>query len=138
MKINLKRIDDAYQMEATNELGNTIRMDGSPSIGGGNKSMSPMEAVIAALGGCSSIDVISILGKQRQPLENLEVEIEADREEGKVPSLFTEIRVHFKMYGDIKDAKAKQAVDLSMEKYCSVAMLLQKTAKIVGTYEVIS
>ncbi|MEM6697927.1 MAG: OsmC family protein [Bacteroidota bacterium] len=137
MKITLKRIDDAFHMEATNENGNTTRMDGSPKVGGSNQSMRPMQTVIAALGGCSSIDVISILKKQRQPLDDLQIEIDAEREEGAVPSLFTNIHVHYKLYGDLKEEKVKQAVDLSMEKYCSVVKILEKVAKVTWAYEII-
>jgi len=137
MKITLKRIDDAFHMEATNDTGNTLRLDGSPKVGGSSQSMRPMQAVIAAAGGCSSIDVISILKKQRQPLDDLQIEIEAEREEGAVPSLFTKIHVHYKLYGDLKEKKVKQAVDLSMEKYCSVMKILEKVAEVSWEYEII-
>ncbi|MEM8526494.1 MAG: OsmC family protein [Bacteroidota bacterium] len=137
MKITLKRIDDAFHMEATNDTGNTLRLDGSPTVGGTNQSMRPMQAVIAALGGCSSIDVISILKKQRQPLDDLEIEIDAEREEGAIPSLFTKIHVHYKLHGDLKEEKVKQAVDLSMEKYCSVVKILEKVATVSWGYEIV-
>ena len=137
MKITLKRIDDAFHMEATNENGNTTRMDGSPKVGGSNQSMRPMQTVIAALGGCSSIDVISILKKQRQPLDDLQIDIDAEREEGVVPSLFTKIHVSYRLYGDLKEEKVKQAVTLSMEKYCSVVKILEKVAEVSWEYKII-
>lgn len=137
MKITLQRIDDAFQMLARNESGNLVVMDGSPAVGGSNQGMRPMQAVIAALGGCSSIDVISILNKQRQPLDDIQITIEAEREADAVPALFTTIHVHYKLFGAIKAAKAEQAVSLSMEKYCSVTKILEKTAKVTWSYEVI-
>lgn len=137
MKIELKRIDDAYHMEAVNEEGQTTYMDGSPKIGGHNLAMRPMQMVLSALGGCSSIDIISILRKQRQPLEDLRVSIEADREKDKTPALFTAIRIHFTLKGELQDAKVKRAVDLSMTKLCSVKLILDKTAEISWSYTIV-
>ena len=136
MTINLRRIDDNYLMEAENENGNTLIMDGSKGIGGGESAMRPMQTVLSAMGGCSSIDVISLLRKQRQNVEDLRIRIDADREADKVPALFTAIRIHFVLYGDIDPNKAERAVNLSMEKYCSVAMILQKSAKISWSWEI--
>ncbi len=138
MEIKLKRLDDAYQMVALNESGNSIIMDGSPAIGGGNKGMRPMQTLLAALGGCSAIDVISILNKQRQILDDIHIEIKAAREPEAVPSLFTEIHVHYKLFGELKPEKAERAIQLSMEKYCSVAKTLEKTAKITWSYEIVT
>jgi putative redox protein len=136
MKVTLKRIDDAFHMQATNESGNTLETDGNPEIGGGNKAFRPMQLMLAGLGGCSSIDVIHLLKKQRQPLEDINVTVSATRQEGKVPSLFETIHIHFELKGDLDKKKVERACALSMEKYCSVAMLLEKTAKIEWSYDV--
>ena len=61
MKINIKRIDDDFLMEATNDTNNTLLMDGSESIGGHHKGMRPMQLLLVSIGGCSAIDIISIL-----------------------------------------------------------------------------
>ena len=137
MEIQLKRLNDAYHLRATNENGNTIEMDGSPAIGGSNAAMRPMQTVLSALGGCSAIDVISILNKQRQQLDDLEIDIKAVREENKEPALFTTIHVHYRLFGNLKEDKVQQAVSLSMEKYCSVAKILEKTAEITYDYEIV-
>lgn len=137
MKINLERIDDAYHMRAANDNENTLEMDGSPGIGGGNKAMRPMQALLSALGGCSAIDVISLLDKMRQPLEDLKMEINGERVEGEVPSLFTKINIHYLLYGDIDVKKAERAIQLSVEKYCSVGKIIEKTAEITWSYEII-
>ncbi|HNH61954.1 MAG TPA: OsmC family protein, partial [Cyclobacteriaceae bacterium] len=79
VKIELKRLNDAFHMEATNEQGSTLHMDASPDIGGSNKGMRPMQIVLAALGGCSVIDVISILKKQKQDLRDIQVTVTGDR-----------------------------------------------------------
>lgn len=137
MKITLERIDKAYHMQASNDNGNTLEMDGSPDIGGGNKAMRPMQTLIAALGGCSSIDVINLLEKMRQPLEDIKITINGERVEGQVPSLFTNINIHYVLYGDLDPKKAERAIALSVEKYCSVGKIIEKTANITWTYEII-
>lgn len=137
MKITLKRLDEDYHLEAVNEDGCTIETDGSPAIGGHNKGMRPMQLLLAAAGSCSSIDIISILKKQKQPLQDLEIEVTAEREKDKVPSLFTDIHIHYKLSGDLMEDKVKRAVDLSMDKYCSVVKILEKTANVTSSFEIL-
>lgn len=137
MKITLDRIDDAFHMRATNDTGNTVETDGSPSIGGGSKAMRPMQLMLVGIGSCSSIDVIHLLRKQKQPLDDIKITVTADRVPDKVPSLFTKIHVHYDLYGELDVKKVERAVTLSMEKYCSVAMILQETAKIEWSYKII-
>ena len=131
MKITLSRQNDAVHFLAKNEQDTVMHIDGSPEIGGENKGFRPMQMLLAALGGCSSIDVVSILKKQRQVLEAFDIEIDGEREAGKEPSLFQDILVTFKLTGASLDPeKVKKAVALSMDKYCSVAKTLEKTATI--------
>jgi putative redox protein len=136
MKINIKRLNDNFHMEASNEDGNVLHMDGSPEIGGQGKGMRPMQLLLAAIGGCSSIDIISILRKQKQELDSLEIEVNGDRDPVGVEgySLFKTIEVHFILKGNVDKDKVERAVKLSMEKYCSVTKTLEPTAKI--TYKV--
>jgi len=137
IKIELNRLNDAFHMEARNEQGNTVHIDGSPDIGGTNQGMRPMQMVLAAMGGCSSIDIINILKKQRQPLRDFKVTITGDREKDVVPSLFTEVHAHFKLYGDLDLEKVQKAIILGVEKYCSVAKTLEYRAKITHSFEII-
>jgi putative redox protein len=136
MKINIKRLNDNFHMEASNEDGNVLHMDGSPEIGGQGKGMRPMQLILSALGGCSSIDIISILRKQKQELDSIEIEVNGDRDPVGVEgySLFKTIEVHFILKGNVDKDKVDRAVKLSMEKYCSVTKTLEPTAKI--TYKV--
>jgi putative redox protein len=138
MKITLKRLDDAFHLEAVNEDGCKIETDGAPKIGGGNKGMRPMQLMLAAAGSCSSIDIISILKKQKQHLKAFDVEVTAEREQGKVPSLFSDIHIHYILTGDLDDAKVKRAIDLSVNKYCSVLKIMEKTARVFSSYEIIN
>ena len=137
IKIEVNRLNDAYHMEAVNEQGNRVEMDGSPDIGGGNNGMRPMQMLLAAMGGCSGIDVISVLKKQRQDLRDIKITITGEREKDVVPSLYTEVHAHFRLYGNIDPQKAEKAVSLSVEKYCSVARTLEKNARITYSFEVL-
>ena len=131
MKITLKRQNDAVNFHAFNEDGIMVPIDGSPEIGGENLGARPMQLLIMGLGGCSAIDVVMILQKQKVNPEGIEIEINAERFKDQTPALFEDIKVSFKIKGEEKDAKKiKRAVELSMEKYCSVAKILEATAKI--------
>jgi putative redox protein len=117
-------------MEAVNEDGNTISMDGAETIGGHKLGFRPMQLLLAGVGGCSAIDVIMILKKQKQEIESFDVEVEGEREKIEEYSLFRDIVIHFKMKGKIDRDKAERAIKLSLEKYCSVSKTLEPTAKI--------
>jgi putative redox protein len=112
-------------------------MDASPDIGGENLGMRPMQMLLAAMGGCSAIDIITILKKQRQELKDLKVTMTGEREKDAIPSLYTDIHAHFRLFGNLDSDKVEKAVSLSVEKYCSVARTLEKTAKITYTFEII-
>ncbi len=136
-KIELSRASDTFHLEAVNESGNTTHMDASPDIGGTNKGMRPMQLLLAAMGGCSSVDVINILRKQKQELKDIKITVTGEREKDAVPALYTEVHAHFKLYGDLDKDKVQKAVSLSVEKYCSVAKTLEATAKVTYSFEII-
>lgn len=118
--------DDKFGMDIQDADGHLMRMDIPVDQGGTGSGFRPMQSMLAALCGCSSVDVISILKKQRQELSSLKIEVDGHREEGKEPSLWKQIHLVFKMEGNMDLSKAKRAVDLSLEKYCSVAETLRK------------
>ena len=136
MKITLNRIDQDFHFEAVNEDGLSIHADGSPAIGGHNKAVRPMQMLLSSLASCSAIDVVHLLRKQKQELKNIKIEVKGEREEGKIPAVFTDIHVHYILYGDVAENKAKRAVGLSMEKLCSVKQMLDKAANITWSWEV--
>ena len=138
IKIELNRVDEDFNMEAVNEAGNKLQMDADPSIGGNGRGMRPMQLLLAAFGGCSAIDLIGILRKQKEPLKDLKITVTGEREKGVVPSLYTEVHAHFKLFGNINQEKAQKAVSLSVDKYCSVAKTLEKTAKVTHSFEIVS
>ncbi len=135
--IELERVDSDFNMEAKNEKGNTVRMDAGPDDGGHDRGFRPMQMLLAAMGGCSSIDVISILRKQREELKDIKITVTGEREKGTAPTLYTEVHVHFKLYGNLNREKAEKAIALSVDKYCSVGKTLEKTAKITHSFEII-
>ena len=116
MKIQLKRLDNAFHFLATNEAGNEVHLDTGPEEGGSGQGAGPMQAVIMALGGCSGIDIVSILKKSRQDLRAFDTEIDYERSKMDVPALFTRIHVHYIFAGDLKAAIVRRAVDLSIHK----------------------
>jgi putative redox protein len=137
IKIDIGRVSDTFHLEATNEGGNVVHLDASPDIGGTNKGMRPMQLMLTALGGCSSIDLINILKKQKQDLKDIKITVTGEREKDAVPSLFTDVHLHFSLFGDIDHEKAQKAVSLAVDKYCSVAKTLEKTAKVTHSFEII-
>lgn len=115
-----------YGMTVTDAKGHTIKIDIPADQGGHGNGFRPMQTMLAALCGCSSVDVVSILKKQRQPLEDLVIKVDGERQHGVEPALWEKIHLLFQLKGDVDPAKANRAVQLSMEKYCSVAETLRR------------
>ena len=136
MKVSIERLNDAVHFEGVNANGNTIHMDGSPAIGGEDKGVRPMELLLFATASCSCIDIVMILEKMKQPLKDLKVDVEGERGKDQVPSVFNTIHLHYKFWGDLKEDKVKKALELSLEKYCSVSAMLEQTAKITYEYSI--
>jgi putative redox protein len=98
---------------------------------------SPMELVLIGTGGCSAYDVVSILEKGREPIEDVVVELDADRAEG-TPAVFTRIHMHFIVKGrGVNPTKVERAIQLSVEKYCSASAMMAKTAEVTHDFEVV-
>ena len=135
MRIELKRISGSYHMEATAENGKTVQFDGSVKIGGNDAGVSPMQSLLMAMGACSAIDVVMILQKQKQEISDFAISIDGEREADKEPSLWKTVHAQFKLKGKIEKEKAQRAVELSMEKYCSVAATLRAAGAAI-TYTV--
>ncbi|MGV3503764.1 MAG: OsmC family protein [Adhaeribacter sp.] len=136
MKVELRRVNNAFHFEAVGLAGVPVHMDGSPDIGGENAGARPMEMILMGLGGCSAIDIVLILQKQRQVIEDMAVSIEGDRVPNETPSVFKNIHVHYTFKGDLQVEKVARAIELSMEKYCSVTAILNKTAVITHSFSI--
>lgn len=124
--IVMNRIDSDFGFEALDSNGHKVTTDTSDEDGGHNAGMRPMQLLLASLGGCSAIDVLSILNKQRQKVEKFSMTIQGEREVFMVPALWKHIFIHFNLTGDIEKEKAQKACKLSIEKYCSVAETLRR------------
>ncbi len=128
MKITLNRVNDNYHFQLKNERGHIVDIDNRSEFGGDDLGASPMELILMAVAGCSSIDVISILKKQRQEITSYKVEVEGERVQIEEAKPFKEITVVFLIEGKIDSEKAIRAVELSFDKYCSVSKTLEPTA----------
>jgi putative redox protein len=137
MKVTLERVNNRFQFEAIGSAGVPVAIDASPQIGGHNKGARPMELLLMGLGGCSGIDIIEILKKQKQKLELFKIVIEAERIPDQVPSIFKSVHLHFKFGGELNKKFVERAINLSLEKYCSVGAILSKTAEINYSYEIV-
>lgn len=135
-EIELSRVDGEFHLVAKNPDGNEVHLDASPEIGGTGKGMRPMQMLLSALAGCSTIDVLSILRKQQLAVTGIKVYVKGDRREGKAPNPFQSIQLRFVVLGDVALEKAERAVSLSIEKYCSVAATLDKSVKLSYSCEV--
>ena len=139
MKVELIRVDDAFHFEASGMLGVPVQIDAAENIGGHNAGARPMELLLMGLGGCTAIDVLLIMKKQRQVVEDLKISVSGEREkiEGTEMTPSRKINVHFKFVGaNILEEKAKKAIEMSMEKYCSATAQLSASAEITHTFEI--
>jgi len=125
-KIEVKLVQVEYGFVASDESGKSIQMDNSEEGGGKGFGVRPMQNLLMALGGCSGIDIVSILKKQRQAMAGLEIHIEGEREKGKTPALWETVHMKFIIKGDVSQEKAEMAARLSVDKYCSVAETLRR------------
>jgi len=138
VKVELERVNGAFGFEAKDSNGRTIKIDTSPETGGENFGVRPMQLLLMGLGGCSGIDILSILKKQRQNVTDFRMRIEGEREPGKDPSLWKKIVLVFEFSGEVDKEKAEKACALSMEKYCSVSETLKRAGALLSWKVVIN
>jgi putative redox protein len=137
MEVKLKRANQAVHFEGSSSSSEVkVHIDGSPEIGGEAKGARPMELVLMALGSCSVLDLLSILKKQRQDVQDIQVEISGNRRDV-IPKTFTDIHIKFLIKGNqISLEKAEKAAELAVKKYCSVHDMLA-SGGVEITYEII-
>jgi putative redox protein len=124
------------QFVGTASSGHAIVMDGDPEVGGSNTAPRPMELLLLGLGGCSGMDVISILRKKSQDITALEIHIKGERA-ATYPKNFTEIDLEFIVKGkNISEEAVKRSIELSVDKYCSVKATLEGSATIRSSYKI--
>ncbi len=125
------------QFVGESETGHAIVMDGNREFGGEDTGPRPMELLLIGLGGCTGMDVVSILKKKKQELEGLEIIIEGKKAE-EHPKRFTDVTIEFRLKGkNLSEEAVKRAVELSMEKYCSVKATLEGHTNVSFRYSII-
>jgi putative redox protein len=136
MRAKVKWVD-GLQFVGESETRHAVVMDAGPEVGGADTGMRPTELLLIGLGGCSGMDIASILKKKRQQVTGIEMEVKGEKAE-EYPKKFTAIEVEFTVSGrDISDEAVRKAVEASMEKYCSVKATLEGTAKITYRYKIV-
>ncbi len=136
MKTRVKWVEGVTFMGEA-DSGHAVIMDGPPEHGGRNLGPRPMEMLLLGLGGCTTFDVLMILKKSRQAVDDCVVEISAERADEE-PKVFTKIHVHFIVTGKaLKEKQVERAVNLSAEKYCSASIMLGKMAEITHDFEIV-
>jgi putative redox protein len=135
MKARIQWVEESI-LVAEAGSGHAVVLDGPPDAGGRNLGMRPREMVLMGLGGCTAVDVITILKKARQNVTDCAVELEAERA-AEAPKVFTKIHIRYVVTGKgLQETHVKRAIKLSAEKYCSVSAMLAKTAEITHDYEI--
>jgi putative redox protein len=132
MEVVLNRLDQDFHFEAKGSSPIPVHIDAAEGIGGHNAGARPMELLLMGLGGCTAIDVILILKKQRQVVEDFQIRVQGDREkiEGTEKTPFRQINIQFELSGQIDENKALKAIQMSMDKYCSATAQLEPSATI--------
>ncbi len=129
MNIQLKNYNKHLLFEAKNQTGYSLLVGQTQDETSVN-AIRPMELMLVSLASCSSIDVVKILNKQKVYDFDYNVSIDATRKEDEIPSIFQDITITYSFNGTVSSAKVKKATSLAVEKYCSVAKIIEQTAKI--------
>jgi putative redox protein len=119
----------------TNHL---VPMDTGPDFGGDSSATKPLELLLIGLGGCTGMDIVSLLKKMRVDFTGIEMNLTADRSE-EHPNVYTKIDLEYVIYGrGIDEEKVKRAIELSQEKYCSVSAMLKKSCPVNYTWRIVA
>jgi putative redox protein len=113
--------------------GHPVMMDSSPASGGSDSAARPVEVLLASLGGCTGMDLVSILRKMKTEPKSLKIEIEDERAT-EYPKVFTKLHLSYYVTGEVPEANLKKAIDLSLAKYCPIANTLAGIAEITSSY----
>ena len=136
MKAEVKQIN-GLSLIGKADSNHWVPMDSIKALKGAEAGTRPMELVLIALGGCTGMDVISLLGKRRAPLQNLELRLEAEQAK-EHPRVFTHIYIKYIFRGKgLKDEDIKWAIEASQNKYCPATAMLGETAEIIYSWEIV-
>ena len=125
---------DGMRFVATDSAGHSIVLDSTKTAGGEGSGFTPMQLLLAALGSCTGIDIVDILRKERQQIDDVEIIVTGQRVK-EPPRMYSEIHVEYKIRGrDVSEKAVQRAIQLSEEKYCSVEAMLKAKAKVSSSY----
>ncbi len=131
------KLIEGMRFTGSADSGHEVVMDANASVGGGNTGSRPMELLLVGFGGCSGMDVISILRKKKQAVSNFELSVTGEKAEGH-PHVYTTLHIEYEITGkDVSEEAVKRAIELSLGKYCSVGAMLGSTAEITHSYKII-
>ncbi len=133
MKITLNRENKHFHFKAKNDSNILLNIDASADIGGENKGFRPMELMLSGIASCSSIDLLLILKKQKQIVDNIKIEASAERTTTNSKA-FKSVNLHYILDGEIAPLKLERAIDLALTKYCSAILSLNPEVIISSSY----
>jgi putative redox protein len=127
---------DGMRFEGVPDSGHTITVDSAKEHDGTDMGARPMELLLIGLGGCTGMDVVSILKKMRKHIKNFKLNITAERA-AEHPKVYTTISLEYILEGDMEEKDVERAIDLSQQKFCSASAMLGKTSKIAYKYKLL-
>ena len=137
VKVDWKNDISDMALEAEGPSGHKVLMDSASGFGGKDSGPRPMELLLMGLGGCTAMDVLSILRKKRQEVHSLEIEVDGTRNED-FPKEYTSVELRYKIRGkNIDPSSVERAIELSQEKYCGAAETFRSSCAVKHTYEII-
>lgn len=133
MATTIVKLVEGMQFVGRGKSGHAVLMDSSDKSGGADSAASPVEVMLCSLGGCTGMDVISILRKMKTEPDDLSVEIK-DTRAPDYPKVFTDIHITYRVRGNVPEANLKKAIELSLTKYCPIANSLSGVANVTSEY----
>lgn len=133
-KVSIKRIK-GLTLAARGDSGHWTMIDTVEELDGNQGAAPPMELLLISLGGCTGMDVLSILAKMKQPVRDFRIELEAEHAP-EHPKVYTKIKIFYIVKGKVEPAKLERAIELSQERYCPVTAMLKPTVNIETSYRI--
>lgn len=133
-KVHIKRLD-GLTLAARGSSGHWTFIDTAKDVGGNEGASTPLELLLASLGACAGMDVLSILKKMGQDVASFEMKLDGETRD-EHPHSYTSITIHYFLKGKVEEDKLKRAIELSMEKYCPAAASMDPEIKIESTYRI--
>jgi putative redox protein len=136
MEVEIEKID-GLKLKGKDDSGHEIIIDTKKEFGGYDSAPSPMKLLLFSLGSCTLMDVISLLDKMKVDYDDIKIKVSGERRD-EHPKIFKNIKIKYTIYGkDPDESKIKKSIDLSIEKYCSVHVMLKKSTEISNSFEII-